>query len=109
MIEDIEIHKRVDDVEDGTLVQVKLPGYVADAHGIFRLGKQLQDSETLVNGWHSCESRGHAKPVLFYIENVCSIYHTPAPACQEKRRKSDVKKSDRGQFLHKGASSSFHH
>ena len=43
----------MDDVEHRALIQVELPGYAADAHGFFRLGKQLQDGKTLVYGWHS--------------------------------------------------------
>jgi hypothetical protein len=49
----------MDDVEHRALNQVNLPGYGADDHGFFRLGQQLQDSETLVNGSHSFECGGH--------------------------------------------------
>jgi hypothetical protein len=57
IIKDIKVHEGMDDVEHRTLIQVKLPGYAADTHGFFRLGKQLQDSKTLVYGWHSFEER----------------------------------------------------
>jgi hypothetical protein len=49
----------MDDVEYRALVQVKRPGYAADAHGFFRSREQFQDGKTLVYGWHSFKRWGH--------------------------------------------------
>ncbi len=59
MLQDIEILERVADIEYRAFIERKLSRYVADAHGLVRLGKQLQDSETLVYSGNSSESGVH--------------------------------------------------